>query len=52
MNGVFYAPRTKANTFTDARLWACWLPIVPVQKLTHVDVEIGSVEEFSDLIVL
>jgi len=30
----------------------CWLPPVPVQEVTHVDVEIGSLKEFSDLIVL
>ncbi len=30
----------------------CWLPAVPVQKLTHVDVQIGSLKEIGDLIVL
>lgn len=30
----------------------CWLPLVPIQELTHVDIEIGSLKEFSDLIVL
>jgi hypothetical protein len=30
----------------------CWLPMVPVRKLAHVDLEIGSLKTFSDLIVL
>jgi hypothetical protein len=30
----------------------CWLPTIPTQRLTYVDVEIGSLKEFSDLIVL
>ena len=30
----------------------CWLPPAPIQEVTHVDVEIGSLKEFSDLILL
>jgi hypothetical protein len=30
----------------------CWLPPAPIQKLTYVDVQIGGIEEFSDLIAL
>jgi hypothetical protein len=30
----------------------CWLPPTPIQEVTHVDVQIGSLKEFSDLIVL
>jgi len=30
----------------------CWLPSPPTAKLAHLDVEIGSLRDFSDLIVL
>ncbi|HTT76982.1 MAG TPA: hypothetical protein VMF50_13520 [Candidatus Binataceae bacterium] len=30
----------------------CWLPSVPVKKVTYLDLQIGSLKEFSDLIVL
>ncbi|MBX9646788.1 MAG: hypothetical protein K2X57_07010 [Xanthobacteraceae bacterium] len=30
----------------------CWIPKAPVQKLSHADIEIGSLEDFSSLIVL
>lgn len=30
----------------------CWLPSSPVQEVTHLDLQIGSLKEFSDLIVL
>jgi hypothetical protein len=30
----------------------CWLPPSAIPKVTHVDVQIGSLKDFSDLIVL
>jgi hypothetical protein len=30
----------------------CWLPSMPTASLTHVDVQVGSIKDFSDLIVL
>ncbi len=30
----------------------CWLPPAPVKKVTPLDIQIGSLQEFSDLIVL
>lgn len=30
----------------------CWLPSAPTERLTHIDLEIGSLRNFSDLIVL
>jgi hypothetical protein len=30
----------------------CWLPSTPTASLTHVDVQVGSIKDFSDLIVL
>jgi hypothetical protein len=30
----------------------CWSPLSPIQEVTHVDIEIGSLRGFSDLIIL
>jgi hypothetical protein len=30
----------------------CWLPQVPAAKLSHIDVEIGSLDKIADLIIL
>jgi hypothetical protein len=30
----------------------CWIPTNPSMQLSHLDIEIGSLRDFSDLIVL